>query len=196
MVPWADAVAGLSDQGWTMVPNALMASVAEQVAEDDRRQWRLLGDEGGVQQHAFGSYLPFDETLPVIRALGHQLVAGLSDAARRLGLPALPRFNEVTWGRYPAGTGRISAHQDPVEYGGVIAVFTLRGYAVFRILDGQRTAAEWETGPGQLALLRGAGWPRSDSRCPVHEAMPPQVGERLILTFRYNVGGAGAGYVV
>jgi len=186
----------MSEQGWTKIPEALTTAVIDQVREDDRRQWRLLGDEGGVQQHAFGSYLPFDETLPAVRALGDRLVADLSDAALRLGLPALPRFNEVTWGRYPAGTGRISAHQDPAEYGGVIAVFTLQGQALFRILDGQGTAAEWQTGPGQLALLRGAGWPRPDSRCPVHEVMPPQVGDRTIMTFRHNLGGAGAGYMV
>ncbi len=170
--------------------------VADRLGDDDRRQWRLLGDEGGVRQHAYGAYLAFAEARPAVRALGDTLVAGLSDAAGRAGLPVLPRFNEATWGRYPAGVGGISAHRDPSAYGGVIAVFTLWGRATFRVLDGEQTVAKWETGPGQLVLLRGWGWPRPDSTCPTHEALPPPVGDRGIMTFRYNLGGAGAAYTV
>ena len=47
----------------------------------------------------------------------------------------LPSFNEVTWGRYPQGTGRITKHADPSEYGGVVAIFTLQGAATFRVLQ-------------------------------------------------------------
>lgn len=123
-------------------------------------------------------------------------MAGLSSAAGRAGLPNLPEFNEVTWGQYPAEIGGISAHRDPSAYGGVIAVFTLWGRATFRVFDGEQVVAEWDTRPCQLALLRGSGWPRSDSACPVHEALPPPVGERGIMTFRHNLGGPGAGYTI
>jgi hypothetical protein len=36
----------------------------------------------------------------------------------------------------------------------------------------------------------------ANSRCPVHEVDPPPVGERMIMTSRFNSGGAGTGYVV
>ncbi len=196
VVRWDEAVAGLADRGWTMVPGVLNYDLRSAVTHDDRRRWRLLGEEGIVRQHAYGAYLPVAEALPAVRSLAVALVAGLSAAAVRIGLSELPKFNEVTWGRYPAGVGGISAHRDPGAYGGVIAVFTLWGRATFRVLDGEQVAAQWDTGPGQLALLRGRGWPRVDSVCPVHEAVPPTVGDRGIMTFRHNLGGAGAGYTV
>ena len=196
VVAWDEAVVGLANRGWAMIPNALDGDVLRAVTHDDRRQWRLLGDEGVVRQHAYGAYLPLAEALPEVRSLAAALVADLSTATVRAGLPKLPELNEVTWGRYPAGVGGISAHRDPDAYGGVIAVFTLWGRATFRILDGGYVAAEWDTGPGQLALLRGRGRPCADSVCPVHEAVPPAVGDRGIMTFRHNLSGAGAGYTV
>ncbi|HLH99400.1 MAG TPA: hypothetical protein VKV06_01350 [Acidimicrobiales bacterium] len=195
-VPWDDVVSALPGPGWAHVPAAIDTDLAERLADDDRRQWRLLGDEGGVHQHAFGSYTPFRETLPAVRLVGERLIAGLSETARRRGLPAPSDFNEATWGRYPAKSGRITVHSDPREYGGIIAVFTLRGHAIFRVFDGNNKPTEWETGPGQLALLRGAGWPCANSRCPAHEVDPPTTEERMIMTFRHNCGGAGAGYTV
>ncbi len=140
--------------------------------------------------------MPFVEMLPAARAVGNDLVAGLSEAANRQGLPSVPGFNEATWSRWPVQTGRITAHRDPQEYGGIIAIFTLRGHAIFRAFDGENGSTDWETGPGQLAILRGAGWPRSDSRCPVHEVEPPMLEERMIMTLRFNSNGAGAGYSV
>jgi hypothetical protein len=195
-IPWDDAVTALTDRGWAFIPTALSVDLAQQLGEDDRRQWRLLGNEGKVEQHAFGAYMPFTETLPLARGMGDDLIAGLSEAAKRRGLPEVPGFNEATWSRWPVRTGRITAHRDPREYGGIIAIFTLRGRAMFRVFDDDQQATEWETGPGQLAILRGNGWPLSDSRCLVHEVEPPTSEERMIMTFRYNSGGAGAGYSV
>lgn len=193
-MPWADALGGLVSQGWARVVDALDGGVVEELADEDRRRWRLLGDEGVVRQHAYGSYLPLEAAKAAVRGVAGGLVAGLSDAAGQRGLPALPAFNEVTWGRYPARAGRISRHADPADYGGVIAVFTLRGAATFRVFGPDGGAVEWETGAGQLALLRGSGWPDEASRCPLHEVDPPPSGERMIMTLRCNSGGAGAGY--
>ncbi len=179
-----------------MIPTAVGPELTERLGADDRRQWRLLGDEGMVRQHAYGSYLHIADALPAVRAVGDQVVGGLSAAARRRGLPAVPAFNEVTWSRYPPQAGRITAHRDPTEYAGIIAVFTLRGQAVFRTIDQDRKPTEWDTTPGQLVVLRGSGWPRNDSRCPVHEVEAPQTGERMIMTLRYNSGGAGTGYLL
>ncbi|MHB8504455.1 MAG: hypothetical protein ACYDEN_01850 [Acidimicrobiales bacterium] len=67
---------------------------------------------------------------------------------------------------------------------------------MFRVFAPDDTMVEWETAAGQLALLRGMGWPHEASRCPLHEVDPPWSGERMILTLRSNRGGAGAGYNV
>ena len=61
----------------------------------------------------------------------------------------------------------------------MIATFTLRGAATFRVFGPDGGAVEWETGAGQLALLRGSGWPDEASRCPLHEVDPPPSGERI-----------------
>lgn len=195
-VPWNEVVSALATCGWARAPEAVDAALGEALMVDNGRQWREAGDEGVVRQHVIGSYTPFDEALPVVRAVGDRLVAGLTAEARRQGLAEIPAFNEVTWGRYPAGRGHITAHRDPSAYGGVVAVFTLAGHARFRVWTTPEEVSEWETGPGQLVLLRGAGWPAAASLCPLHEVDPPLCGERMIMTFRRNSAGAGAGYAV
>jgi hypothetical protein len=195
-VAWPDTVAALAAHGWAFAPQAVDDALAGRLAEDDGRQWRTSGDEGVVKQHVIGSYSPFAESPPAVRAVGDELVACLSAEAERQGLIPVPPFNEATWGRYPAGTGHITAHRDPPAYGGVVAVFTLFGQAMFRVWDADGGITEWETGRGQLVLMRGAGWPQPDCHCPMHEGEPPRDEERMIMTLRHNTGGAGAGYVV
>lgn len=195
-VCWEQAAHGLATRGWARAPEAVDASMAARLGEDDGRTWRIAGDEGVVRQHVIGSYSPFSEALPVVRAVGDRLVTGLCVAAEAQGIPPVPSFNEVTWGRYPAGTGRITAHRDPRAFGGVVAVFTLYGHARFRAWNTAGDVSEWETGPGQLVILRAAGWPAFDSQCPVHEVEPPEHAERMIMTVRHNTAGAGGGYTV
>lgn len=195
-VAWSEMVAALATHGWARAPQALDDALARRLAEDDGRQWRTAGDKGVVRQHVIGSYRPFAEAPAAVRAVGDEVVGRLSAEAGRQGLVPVPPFNEATWGRYPAGTGHITAHRDPAAYGGVVAVFTLFGQALFRVWDADGEAAEWETGSGQLVLMRAAGWPQTDSRCPLHEVEPPRDEERMIMTLRHNTGGAGAGYVV
>jgi hypothetical protein len=168
--------------------DAIDSDLVEELADEERREWRLLGDEGVVSQHAFGSYLPLDTARAAVRRVAERLVAGLSDAAYKRDLPALPSFNEVTWGLYPQGTGRITKHADPADYGGVIAIFALLGAASFRVFGPDAEVVEWQTGPGQLGPLRGARWPHETSRCPRHEVDPPESGERMIVTLRSNSG--------
>src|SRR5205807_5671752 len=47
-----------------------------------------------------------------------------------------------------------------------------------------------------ISVLCGDHWPREDVCCPLHEVEPPPTGERMIMTFRANGGGAGTGYTV
>ena len=195
-IDYDQAVSDLGAYGWALAAQALPAGSGDLLAEDNGRTWTVAGDEGVVRQHVIGSYTPYAETLPLVRAVGDQLIAGLSAAATKRARPSLPAFNEATWGRYPAGTGHITAHRDPGAYGGIIAAFTLAGGATFRAWSAEGQVAEWQTGPGQLVVLRGVGWPEPDSQCPLHEVDPPVEGERRIMTLRHNLGGAGAGYTV
>jgi len=195
-IDWDQAVSDLAACGWARAPHALAASEADRLGDDNGRTWTVAGDEGVVRQHVIGSYTPYAEALPVVRAVGDHLIAGLSAAAWRHTQPVLPAFNEATWCRYPAGTGHITAHRDPSAYGGVVAVFTLAGSATVRAWNSDGRMTEWQTGPGQLVVLRGVGWPAADSQCPLHEVDPPVEGERRIMTLRHNLGGAGTGYTV
>ncbi len=195
-IDYDQAVSDLVACGWARAPHALAGSAVDLLAEDSGRTWRLAGNEGIVRQHVISSYTPYAEARPAVRTVGDQLIAGLSAAATEQARPSLPAFDETTWGRCPAGTGHITAHRDPSAYGGIIAVFTLAGEAAFRAWSGDGQASEWQTGPGQLVVLRGVGWPEPDSQCPLHEVDPPVIGERGIMTLRHNLGGAGAGYTV
>lgn len=77
--------------------------------------------------------------------------------------------------------------------GGVIAVFTLEGGTTFRVTDGPRRTV-WPVASGDLVILRGRGWRTPEAMCPVHAVDPPVGGSRMIMTLRFNVGGAGAPY--
>ena len=163
-IPWDDAVLELASRGWARAPEAVDEVLATRLAEDDGRQWHVAGEEGAVRQHVIGSYRPLLEAQPIVRAAGEALVTGLSTAAVGKGLPVVPAFNEATWGRYPSGAGHITAHRDPPAYGGVLAVFTLYGHALFRAWDDSGEAMVWDTGPGQIVIMRGAGWPEHGSQ--------------------------------
>ncbi len=111
---------------------------------------------------------------------------------------ALPpvAFNEVTWQRYTPTAGHISAHRDQARYTGVIAVCTLVGEAPFSLLsqrDPDLVVAWWLAGPGDLVLLRGAGFGHREARCPLHRVDPPSRGERLTLALRWREGARGMG---
>jgi hypothetical protein len=193
-VAWDDAVGELADRGWSLADGAVSWPQVDQLGAGDGCRWNLLEDEGVARQHGFGTYLPFERTRPAVRRIGNEVAIGLSQAARRRGLPDLPGFNEVTWTRYPPQRGRITKHRDFAEYGGVIAVFTLQGSANFRVFNSETDAVEWRASPGQVVLLRGAGWPTDSHRCPPHEVDPPTSGERIIMTLRSNSQGPGAEY--
>jgi hypothetical protein len=98
---------------------------------------------------------------PFVGDVGIDIVRELTTACP--DVPAIPDFNEVSWTRYPARTGHITAHRDPFACGGIIAVATLLGRATFRVWDGDVLGT------------------------------PPDV-ERMIMTFRNNIRGAGGDY--
>ena len=191
---WAAAVASLAGPGWFRSQGALTRELVDGLREAPPENWHpLQEDEGGVRQFGFGAYLPMAKCVPTVVEVATELVSQLSMPAEAMGFPPVPFFNEVTWTRYPQGKGHITAHRDPPGAGGVIAVFTLEGGARFRVVEGSHRA-EWPVVSGDLVILRGRGWPTPEALCPVHAVDPPVGGKRMIMTMRFNVGGAGAPY--
>ncbi len=191
---WCEAGEVLVMQAWVRLASAIRDPLVARLIDCKRPPWHPLPpEEGVVQQSGFGSYLAVTEAEQVVREVASSLTISLSLALSESGVPPLPEFNEVTWTRYPAGTGHISAHRDPFAYGGVIAVATLTGSATFRAW-GASGVAGWRTEPGDIVVMQGAGWPTADSRGPLHEVEPPIEGERIIMTLRHNTRGAGGGY--
>ncbi len=91
-IDYDQAVSDLAACGWARAPHALAASAADLLAEDNGRPWTVVGDEGVVRQHVLGSYAPYAEALPVVRAVGDQLITGLSAAASKRAWPSPRRL--------------------------------------------------------------------------------------------------------
>jgi hypothetical protein len=85
--PWPEVISALVAAGWARAPRAVDPALAARLGEDDGRVWRLAGDDGVVRQHVLGSYTHYHEALPLVRAVGGCLVAGLSAEAGRRDLP-------------------------------------------------------------------------------------------------------------
>ena len=207
-VDWATASRSLAATGSAHVVGALEPGVPHLLMDAAAVPWRALPPvEGVVRQNGFFSHMVLDDAEPLVKALGNEIVRELTMALGS-NLPSLPRFNEVGWKRYPIGTGHITTHRDPTAYDGVVAIVTLQGTASFRVWGGEvlgtpsevhyaeTPAARWDAAAGDLVLLRGNGWPTPETRCPLHEVDVPANEDRIIVTFRHNIGGAGSGYEV
>jgi hypothetical protein len=205
---WSSVVASLLATGSAQIKGAVAPDHAEALYAASREPWvSAPPEEGHVRQTSFASHSVLDAADPDVRALAEEIVGCLT-GTRWPGLPSVPAFNEVSWSRYPAGQGHITAHRDPLAYGGVIAIVTLVGRAPFRVwggdvdgrpaevLAGDEAPQTWLAEAGDLVLLRGNGWLAAGTRSPVHEVDRPIGGERVSMTFRFNTRGAGGGYEV
>ncbi len=193
-VDWETAAEALLVHGWVRLQEAVPGEATVMLTGVEGREWRPLHDEGVVHQAGCGYYMPLASAPELVREAGTEIVAAVSDAAHQHGLDSLPPFNEVTWTRYPQGSGQITTHRDPDTYTGLIAVLTLEGSARFRVRDEESSPwVTWLTLPGDVVLLR-SGWPTAEHLCPPHAAEAPSEGERTIMTFRSNSNGAGGGY--
>lgn len=200
---WADVAAELRGRGWSRLTAALDPATCTALEDAATGPWSSLPEvEGaGVRQAGRTAHAPVASSAPAVRRLAAAIRTGFDATG---STPPLPEFNHVQWGRPDRGRMFITAHRDPVTAGGIVAIATLRGRAAFRAWehDGPRSAVEqrpevateWETGPGDLVLLRGGDWPFDGARCPLHEADDPRAGERVTLQLRHNVGGYGAPY--
>lgn len=193
-VDWASAAGRVAVEGWVRLAGCLDAPTCARLSAAAPGSWRREDDVGSVRQAGVSTGVPFDAAADTVRALGTWIREGL-DTGRPARAPEVPPFNEASWSRSDPAAGHhfISAHRDPSAVGGVIAIATLTGRALFRVW-GSGGVNEWLTGEGDVVVLRGNGWPTADALCPLHEVDPPEVGGRMILTLRHNLGGAGAAY--
>jgi hypothetical protein len=206
-IDWTGVVRQLRERGWTRLPGAVASddlADLEQAAPDAWSPSPETEGGAGVRQAGLTSHSPVDAAADIVRSLAERIQKGIDSADSPTPPPPLPAFNHAEWCTADGGRKFITPHRDPDTAGGVVAVVTLRGRAVFRIwdLDGPPTEAEdhpelattWETEGGDLVVMRSGGWPEPGSRCPIHEAQSPPAGERVTLTLRHNKGGFGADY--
>jgi hypothetical protein len=194
VLDWTTAARSLVDDGWVRLEDVVRGHTRGRLVDAAPTTWEPEPEVvGSVRQSGVSTGLYFDRAATTVQEVGLAITDALTEA-RPPGTPVVPCFNEVRWGRSHAGAGHsITAHRDPPLFGGVIAIVTLFGKARFRVWSGA-DAVEWETADGDLVILGGDGWPTATSRCPVHEAELPAVGDRMIVTYRYNKGGPGADY--
>jgi hypothetical protein len=191
LVDWADAISCLIDRGWVRLEGVVQAGERARLADAAPAAWEAVPEvEGEVHQAGLRSWVVFDGAASVVQHFGRTICGYL--ASVRSDIPAVPCFNEVQWGKSHDGVGYITAHRDPPAAGGVIAIVTLRGRALFRVWHDSR-ATEWETTDGDLVLLRGHGWPEANAVCPVHEVESVRE-DRMTMTLRHNTRGPGGGY--
>jgi hypothetical protein len=203
-IVWSEVADQLVSRGWARLTEAAPSHTLESLEQAALGPWSSLPEiEHGVRQAGLTCHRAVEEADDVVGALADAIRLGL-DSAHIPGAAALPAFNHAEWCRAERGQKFITAHRDPHTAGGVIAVLTIRGTAVFRVwdLDGSLADAEalpelataWESHDGDLVLMTGGGWPVPSSRCPIHEAESPLHGDRVTLTLRHNKGGYGADY--
>ncbi|HEV2071731.1 MAG TPA: hypothetical protein VGR26_18255 [Acidimicrobiales bacterium] len=203
---WSEVVDQLMSRGWVRLRGAVSSDASEALEHAGPGPWHSLPEtEGsaGVRQAGLACHSAVDQAPDVVRLLCGEIKSGV-DSATGTSVAYLPAFNHAEWCRAESGEKFITAHRDPDTAGGLIAVLTARGRAVFRIWDWDGPsrevhnnldrATEWESDDGDLVLMTGGGWPLATSRCPVHEVESPASGDRVTLTLRHNKGGYGADY--
>jgi hypothetical protein len=206
-VEWSVVVQALAGPGWIRLQSALSAGTCARLIDAAPATWSPLreteGPGGHVRQGGLSCHAEIAYSDPIVRSFA-QSICDAINVARSPEVPALLPFNDAQWGTSNDGVGYITAHRDPPGAGGAIVTVTLRGHARFHVWDdntdlppAQHDHAlghEWETGDGDLVLLRGVGWPTEVSRCPVHDVESPVIGDRMTLTLRHNQSGYGGNY--
>ena len=187
-IDWAATTADVVERGWARLPAAVDPPTCTLLRSAAPPDWEPEPEQiGTVHQRGLRTGCYVSRSSPVVQELGQAILDGIASASQ-----GPPEFNLVTWGRTDSGEGYITQHRDPPTAGGVIAVVNLQGRATFRVWDDDG-AHEWETGIGDIVLLRGTGWPEPTSTCLLHEAQAIDP-ERWILTFRHNTRGPDVDY--
>lgn len=188
----ADLQAALGEvraRGATLVPEAVAPPFLDELQREAEHAPLAGWPEqiGSVRQKMDGCFLhpPFDG-FPCIVSLAE----ALTEAARASGVRGLAtwRPNEVSVQRYRPGPLGIEPHRDNLRYRGLVAIFTTKGCARFRVLEAREggVLAEWTPHPGDLVLLRGPGLAGVRDGRPFHAIDAPERGQRWSVSFRQN----------
>lgn len=135
VINWADAATVLSASGWLRLRGAVDAGTRAALTDAAPPTWTPLPEiEQGVRQGGQSCGAFFNDAAVAVQEFGTKICVSLNVARR--DLPPVPCFNEVQWGRSDDGVGFITTHRDPPGAGGVIAIVTLSGRALFRVWHG------------------------------------------------------------
>ncbi len=182
--PLHHAVRATREHGYAYVPGALdgqqcqalILSIPDIPAEPVRE---VVGE---VRQYARALALP-------TAGLDNPELNGLVTAVTK-ALPKSIGFTptELAYMFYKGPHAGISPHRDHARHKMLVAIFSLKGYATFRIHHTRDEAdidAEWTTAPGDLVLLRAPGLHPEVNTRPFHSIGPP-IGseERISLSLR------------
>jgi hypothetical protein len=207
-VDWSTVVATLAERGWVRLARAADEPLRTQLREAALRGPEprpKSGGDGHVQLGGLSAHEALATTATIVQRFAQSLTDGINGALSSRTLP-IPHFNHAEWATTtPDGVGFITPHRDPPSALGVVAITTLEGVARFCVWDDDATdlrpaqhrddtAHQWDTGDGDLVILRCDGWPSADARSPVHEVRSPPAGGRRTLTLRHNRNGYGADY--
>lgn len=182
--PLHHAVRAAREQGYAYVPGALDRQQCQRLVSSipDTPAEPVQEIVGEVRQHAKALALP---TAGLENPELDRLLTAFAEA-----LPATIGFTptEIAYMLYKGPHAGISPHRDHARHKLLIAIFTLKGCATFRIhhtRDEAAVNAEWVTRPGDLVLLRAPGLHPGVNTRPFHSIGPP-IGseERISLSLR------------
>lgn len=189
------ALASVAESGAAFVPGALgehfRAQVLGEVAAGPVRPYRERFGQVRQQIEGFDVFAPFGGYPEITR-----LCRALTSLARRDGrsIRGLATWvaNEAGVVVYREGSIGITPHLDGKRYRRLVAIVTLSGraeLAVCRSRAGEVVTA-FESGPGDLVLLRGPGLAGARDGRPFHAVGTPRGGERWAVGVRMSTGTA------
>ncbi len=203
------ALAEVRERGGAFVPGFLDAATVDALrtevsgSEFEWQEQRYLKAEQRIASYVVTP--PFSG-YPLLESVGRRL----TDIYRTAEPPITgsERYvpDHVSVHRYPPGDVGITPHYDEKRYGFLVASLTLEGSATFSIVedpdpqhelpDDQVLAARlqapllesWQTGPGDLVLLRAPGFDGVPDGRPLHQVSGGRDGFRTALVYRMSAG--------
>lgn len=181
------ALERVRDRGAAFVPRALSDPFRTRLGAAVRGGSfeAVPGSVGPVRQET-ESWDPRPGDLPEVDDLRAAVTRVVRAHGRGIRGLATWRPTDVTVQRYRPGALGITPHLDGKRYRRLVVVVTVAGTARFRIherRDGP-AVAEWEAGPGSLALLRGPGLGGHRDGRPFHAVEGPRRGMRYSVALR------------
>jgi hypothetical protein len=168
------------------VTGAFLGALQEEV---DTGPFRPFGESFGPVRQQIDGYdvdLPAP-AFPLLTDLCREIRARVRADGRGIRGTATWTPNEVGIAHYVPGSIGITPHMDGKWYRRLVVVVTVYGRAAFAICgsrDPDDVVERWNSGPGDLVLMRGPGLAGHRDGRPFHLVHGPLEGERLSLGIR------------